>query len=415
MIRVSARLKIVVTGLVFGLVAPLLSTSPTLAAGCNSAGRIVKRAKGWSTVRRPDFPPNENVVPNSNVGQLQEIAVDPYDPKRIFAHDLASVMRTIDGGCTWKRVWSVPVVPSPEFPFSQNMIRAIEIPEAKSARNRIYLTLSPTIAPPQVNVVVSKDGGESWKLSSEGLPPGAWLPYSNSQNRNYGGVRVAPSAPNVLYLPVTLNTPISTTLAGRTVTTASAVLYGSTDAGATWELLSELPTGPVDGLGKLAAELVVNPSDPKDVWMYTRLEMLRSRDGGKSWVEVAPFGNAGSDGIAISHPSGKATRVVFLPAPDANASFLYLSDDGGKSWTRLASPAFIDAVAFGGHKDQLLVVSRDGYFRYEARAAKRGAYPWSKSIPYSTASAVQLDVTRTKRPVFLGTSKDEIHVYSGKI
>ncbi|HJQ21861.1 MAG TPA: hypothetical protein VJ867_16070 [Gemmatimonadaceae bacterium] len=119
-------------------------------------------------------------------------------------------------------------------------------------------------------------------------------------------------------------------------------LYKSIDGGATWNKLSKgLPTGPMDRIG-----VSVSRSEPNVVYMVTEAkdegELYRSDDAGDSWrvvnkdpnIDFRPFYY--SD---IRVDPSNSNRIFSL------SGALYLSEDGGRTFNRIANSVHGDHQA----------------------------------------------------------------------
>lgn len=104
-------------------------------------------------------------------------------------------------------------------------------------------------------------------------------------------------------------------------------LFRSTDGGLTWS-----------DLGKVAdsiATLAFTPADPDLVIGYASGAIVRSRDGGDSFVDISPGRWSGANELAVARSD--ATVVYALPYEET--PFLRRSRNGGTRWQALAPPA----------------------------------------------------------------------------
>ena len=125
-----------------------------------------------------------------------------------------------------------------------------------------------------------------------------------------------------------------------------------------WELLSTGSTSHFRGLA---------PVSRKVAWVsgYDGL-VLRTVDGGRSWVDVSPVGASGMQFRDIS--ASDATHAVALAAGSGTDSRLYSTSDGGRTWLlafQNTDPvAFFDCMSFYDAKHGLVVSDPvDGKFR----------------------------------------------------
>lgn len=168
----------------------------------------------------------------------------------------------------------------------------------------------------------SLDAGKTWKLM--GL----------EKTRHIHRILIDPSHPNTVYV-ASIGSPWGEH--------PERGVYKTTDGGATWErvLFVDNKTG--------CAELVMDPSNPNkliaSMWEHRRYPwtfssggpssgMYITLDGGKTWTKKTskdglPEGDLGRMGLAIAR--SRPERVYALVEAKKNA--LYVSNDGGDKWT----------------------------------------------------------------------------------
>jgi photosystem II stability/assembly factor-like uncharacterized protein len=133
-------------------------------------------------------------------------------------------------------------------------------------------------------------------------------------------------------------------------------VYKTTDAGKTWNQVLKVD----DTTG--AAELVMNPKNPNELlcamWTHMRKAydfssggpnsgLYKTKDGGRTWKKITkglPDGPVGRIGLSYfySDPKNVVATVEYKPKTDderkgstqMNGGGIYLSNDGGDSWTR---------------------------------------------------------------------------------
>ncbi|MYD96404.1 MAG: hypothetical protein F4X98_03320 [Gammaproteobacteria bacterium] len=169
---------------------------------------------------------------------------------------------------------------------------------------------------------VSRDRGESWTATPVGGLEG-----------NVRTVAVYPDDPHRL-------------LAGSD----QAGLYRSDDNGATWSRLDS----PMEGMEIWSID--VDPEDERNIYVGTRPEGFRSRDGGSSW-EALPMG---VDRSAMLYPP-RTTKIVVDPRDSkvvwagTEVNGVYRSEDRGDSWRRLP-----DLGPSPWHQDNHCLAIRNG-------------------------------------------------------
>lgn len=149
----------------------------------------------------------------------------------------------------------------------------------------------------------STDGGDHWRLTSQGLPGLA----SNHSLLTVHGLVVDPETPGRIFALTGLGT------------------FRSLDGGATWQrLLSSFGT---------AGALAVSPGDPDVILATVGSYVLRSDDGGEHWVVVrAAFSASAAE-------SASSTSLAFSPADPsivyATLGRVFRSTNAGLTWRPL--------------------------------------------------------------------------------
>lgn len=221
-----------------------------------------------------------------------------------------------DGGESWE---SIPLPPS-----SQGTITAVATPAGSG--ETIY------ISGPEIGVMRTQDGGQSWTSLNEGLP-----------NTDVISLAAHSTLPETLYLYI-----------------PGKGIYRTQDEGASWQLMDSGPEGirqlihtnmegsmetgwlyaataqgakvSMDcfclwrGAGDLSSpvySLAFDPRQPKELYASTEQGLFRSEDGGQEWKE-ATSPNASPVALTMS-PSG-----ALFAATTAGA--LFKSTDRGGSW-----------------------------------------------------------------------------------
>lgn len=168
-------------------------------------------------------------------------------------------------------------------------------------------------------------------------------------------------------------------------------VYVTNDGGKTWS--KTLYVGPQTG----AAELAMDPNDPAIVyasmWQFRRVPwtfhsggpddgIWRSEDGGKTWTRLAghglPEGTMGRSAVAIAPSDSKRIYAII----EAKNGILWRSDDGGQNWSMVSDDTIVDQRPFYfthlavDPKDEnkvyavseMLAESKDGGKKFEAIA-----------------------------------------------
>jgi len=239
---------------------------------------------------------------------IHRIIIDQKNPTTIYAGVLGSawgdsehrgVYKTTDSGKTWNKILYVdkrtgvadmivdPVNPNKIFVAMWDFRRTPWDFTSGGKGSGFYRTV---------------DGGENWDeiTDEDGLPKG---------DLGRIGVAVSRTKPNILY---------------ALVEAEENGLYKSTDGGYQWSLVSK------KGIGNRPfyyAELYVDTQNENRLFnLFTYLS--RSEDGGKSFKQIADYGNA-------VHPDHHAfwqspTNPLYLI--DGNDGGMNISRDGGDTW-----------------------------------------------------------------------------------
>ena len=140
--------------------------------------------------------------------------------------------------------------------------------------------------------------------------------------------------------------------------TAHPGMLRSTDGGDTWVELTRNPGLPTGVLGKMT--IAVSPADPNRVWAITEATnggLYRSDDGGETWtISSTPF--SGGDLSFIDVNNGWMLADLGVGA-GSNAVAVFQTKDGGATWTQTYTndPNEKDAgnsLPLGGLKSDLL-------------------------------------------------------------
>ncbi len=212
-----------------------------------------------------DHPHRPQWMPGGGGLCLHTIVPDPVTPERMWvAVSTGGVYRTEDGGASWQarnRGIATPFLPGDDPPeFGQcvhKMALTPAIPE------RMFLQH-------HWGVYRSDDGGDNWTSVGQTLPSDFGFP-----------VVVHPDDPDTVYVIPLESDEFRVTPGGR------CRVYRSTDAGASWDALT-------DGLPQHDAYLTVlrdaftASTQPAGLFFGTRTgEVFATLDGGEHWTALA--------------------------------------------------------------------------------------------------------------------------------
>jgi len=127
---------------------------------------------------------------------------------------------------------------------------------------------------------------------------------------------------------------------------SAAGTFRSDDGGATWKpinkgLHSQYIPDPTAEVGHCVHRIAINPKNPDILFMQKHWDVMRSDDGGESWVEVS--GNLPSDfGFPIAVHSHDPETIYVVPIESDSLHYppegklrVYRSRSGGNEWEAL--------------------------------------------------------------------------------
>lgn len=283
-----------------GAIAVDPSNPTVLYAGTGEASNFVDSYGGAGVMRSSDGGATWRNVGLRNVGAFARIAAHPRDGRIILAAAIknnAGLYRSSDAGNTWTRVIARPVTDITINPANPD---EIWIGGGESA------------------VMRSTDAGRTFLPSAEGIGTDGAQPARVS-------VQVAPSAPTVLYALVHEVVPFPTANYSR--------VYKSTNSGASWDLVMDNDPDVLNYYGHVQGEynnvIAIQPNNP-DVVIVGGVVMLRTTDGGSTWTTIE----------TQLHPDYHA--LAFDPAAPSrlyigNDGGMYRSDDAGAAFQRISA------------------------------------------------------------------------------
>jgi photosystem II stability/assembly factor-like uncharacterized protein len=303
---------------------PLFDQQPTGSIGslavAESDPSTIYAASGEG-LHRPDLSIGDGVYKSTDAGktwthlglrdgqQIPDLAIDPKDPNRVFfavaGHPYGpnaerGVFLTTDGGQTYKKVL-----------YKDENVGASDVKFDPSDSQTVYATLWEAREGPWENaawngtgggIYKSTDGGTTWKQLSGGLPEGIIQAH----------IAISRSDPKRLIASV--------------ATQGKVQIYGSSDAGATWAVVTDdkRPAGRIGG-GDLPVP-IFDPKNPEVVYSISTVTW-KSVDGGKTWK-----GFRGA-------PGGDDYQNVWINPNDGNTILLVADQgaivtvNGGASWS----------------------------------------------------------------------------------
>ena len=255
-----------------------------------------------------DFPtvaaaqPNAGGSPllriNPNSGAIQKvyatglataasIAVDPRNPRNLYATSSSGLLRSTDGGNTWKILPGFPAV---------NSLNSVIVDPANS--DILYAATSP------LGVLKSVDGGASWAAMSNGIPA------SSNQTLNIYDQIQNVSSINVTQIWIDPKSP------GRLLAAFQPGLVRSTNAGASWTV-SSLPS---------ITSIVFDPFT-QGTFYAAGPAFIKSTGDGETWTALSPLPDQSNPNVIAADPFHQGTLY------GGSSSGLFESTDSGATWT----------------------------------------------------------------------------------
>jgi photosystem II stability/assembly factor-like uncharacterized protein len=258
-------------------------------------------------------------------------------------------------GKDWKQLW--PVKWTPEISGHNWRLDVTPI----NGVDRVIATCSPWETKYSNRVIVSDDGGKTFRAKTEGLPND--VPHANTMwGQGYARALARdPNNPQTLYLGIDGDAePGQPGGAGS----GGGGIFKSEDGGSTWRQLAHQP-----GSRKMFFGLAVDPTDSKRLyWGSCANGLYRSEDAGESW-ELIFKGEQWVFNVLVT-----ADGTVYCPGKN-----LFRSADHGKTWKQLthfqngnrvivameAHPRdpmtlWINTTTWDGHADGAVYKTRDG-------------------------------------------------------
>ncbi|CAM3031584.1 WD40/YVTN/BNR-like repeat-containing protein [Rariglobus hedericola] len=259
-----------------------------------------------------------------------------------------------DQGKTWKQLW--PLKYDGEFSGHNWRLAVNNI----NGVDRIIATVSPWTGKNSTIVVISEDGGKTYKQTTAGLPT-----YEIKANTMWGrgyprALAVDPSNPKIVYLGID---------GDATEGKQGGGVFKSVDGGYTWKQLENQP-----GSRRMYYGLAIDPTNPKriiwggfgtnggvyisedggDSWNYAFKQdqylfnvhaaadgtlyaagnnLWRSTDHGKTWKQITQIKGRSVVGLEIDPRNPKVMWISAVTWDGSSKGDVFKTTDGGVTWT----------------------------------------------------------------------------------
>jgi photosystem II stability/assembly factor-like uncharacterized protein len=244
-------------------------------------------------------------------GDLHSLVADPANPARLFVGGHHGVASSSDGGKTWRQVDSLEGADAMGWAFSGERVLvgghpglfvsgdggrtfehrneglpATDIHALGAADGVIYA------ASPQLGLFASLDGGQTWETRTQEVGQSFM-----------GAILVDPEVPEHLVAP-----------------DMSAGAVESTDGGRTWRTLGGLPG---------AMWVSWDPEDTRHIVVLAIDQAAATTDGGQTWEPLQV-----PEGASLVEMSPQNPRTLYAAVHEEDAALVWVSRDGGATWTR---------------------------------------------------------------------------------
>ena len=301
--------------------------------------------------------------------EFTALCIDKNNPDVIYAGANGAVLKTADGGGSWKNVFKVP--------GAGKSINFITIDPKNSAV--IYLATAS-------GIFKSGDGGVTWSASSRNIREDNVLSllvdvdepkivFAATEDSVYksenGGANWVKSADGISEKNIR---SVAQNFIDPKIIFASSEggLFKSADCGKTWKkVFFADSTGNESAIGEEYAEetesaekpfsyIAVDTIDPSILYLATKRGVFKSNDSGESWRRLPKTGlkTSAVDNLAVSSNKG---GYIFLATEKGIFRFSN-EENAWRELSRVLSAKGINFIALSAEQDVLWIAAKDGIF-----------------------------------------------------
>ncbi len=396
----------------FALATVLLLTGigvPTLAgraadASCARYGAY-SRVGDWVAAKAPRFPDRVG-----GAGQdVSTYAVDPLLPSRVFVTNGTSIARSLDAGCTWTEVFSLPDTPDDVTPFAASTTRLTELAIPEDAKYRealLVLAQESTDAGGRPHLLYARTAKRgTFEVRDNGLPPAG-----RGHDLTLGVVNS-----DFLYLAVD-SVNVRSEDVGSAVAAPVGGLYASNDLARSWTRRTPLTEQ------RRYDVLALDPGSGNNLWAVEGGRLRHSKDGGRTFAAPAPTdaeqAAAGYDvtALTVGRPPrrGPVVHAYSRTSTTGRPVEVVLDQDGAHATAALA-PGPVESAATGFDAVTTLISTRAEAGRPARVHVRSPGRPWTDITPTRTTRDLQVSTDRTGAPQVRAVTSRAVLTYSRQV
>lgn len=282
----------------------------------------------WTSISAPAFA--------RGAPMITDLAVDATDERLMLVTNGSAVTRTVDGGCSWQPSFDLGDLPAIDRPYTAATARIAFI--GPLGGGTAVMVIEQTLPAPRPRVLVTTDGGISWREAAVGLE----------------AVRGRPLALAVGGQNIYLLVDVTRRVGDIAMVAPPHPLYVSRDGGLTWEPRAAEPEGTDVQVGPIGpvtiggddvdgelVDIAVNPSSPDQLWLHGSAGLYHSNDAGASAMRIEPSLGPVADFDITTFTGGSQILTAY-----ADGSARARRSLNGDPFADVATPTPVAAAAF---------------------------------------------------------------------